>query len=574
MSGHRLVGGLRWLAAVLCLALAAGCGGGGGSGEAGDTPPPGGQLGSLSLGLAGGAPAGYQHVWVTIDAVALHSDANRPWSPADPSWQLLRLAAPRTIDLTTSINGVISALITGRSIAAGSYGQLRLFVRRHDDVLADSARALQLSQNAQVDYVDATGTLRQVPLEFTDDAQGLRVAGPIVIAAGAATDITLQWDLERSLVRFAADDGVQRMTMRPDLRWYDIAQTGAIIGLVDKSRFCAAGAASPCISDVVATALAPSADGRMKVSVRSTPVIVGATHAAFALYPLPALASGGSFDVMIRGRNMRTMIVRAVPASAADLLAANPTQLGVDSGGNSPVAAPLVPVLSSAGDSQVSLARPASPESAQLLFTQTTAAGELPHEVAVANTDPFSGLLAQPVVLPSGDLRVATYVSSGVLSFADVRPQEGADGYSVATLGSRYDEPSPFALLSAPGGGSVSFDAAAAPRRAGIDSGTLTVNLSGGSTATADAAELVVSDAGGIVATRDISALIGVSGAQATLQLPAGAQAASLGATAVYTVSVRAWRRTAPATSVVWARAAAPADLREAATASVAMSLP
>ncbi|CAG1018441.1 hypothetical protein BURC_03221 [Burkholderiaceae bacterium] len=573
MTAPRLIGTLRAFAATLCLALAAGCGGGGG-GSGGDTPPPGGQLGSLTLGLAGGAPAGYRHVWVTIDAVALHTDANRAWAPTDSSWQVLRLPAPRTIDLTTSINGVISPLMAGRTLAAGTYGQLRLFVRRHDDLLADSARALQLDRNAQVDHVDADGTLHQVPLEFTDNEQGLRLAGPIVVDADVATDITLQWDLERSLVRFAADDGIDRVTMRPDLRWYDIAQTGAIIGLVEKSQFCEAGAPSPCISDVVATALLPSADGRMKVSVRSTPVIVGDQHAAFALYPLPALPSGGTVDVMIRGRNMRTMIVRDVPASAADLLAANPTQLGVDSSGAGPVAAPLVPALSNAGDSRASLAAPASPMSAQLLFAQTVGAGELPHEVVAANTDPFSGLLARPVVLPSGPLRVAAYTSTGALSFADVTPQEGADGFSVMTLGTRYDEPSNLTLISAPGGSDVSFTAAAAPRRGDIATGTLTVHLAGGSTATTDAAQLVVSDAGGIVATQDISALIGVAGAQATLQLPAGAQAASLGATAVYAVSVRTWRRAAPSSSVVWARAPTVADLRDAGSAAVTVTLP
>ena len=573
MTGLRFNAPLRALAAALCAAVLAGCGGGSsGGGDA--APPPGGSLASLSLGLAGGAPVGYQRVWVTLDAVALHSDASRAWSPGDPSWQVLRLDTPRTIDLTTSVNGVISALITGRTIAAGTYGQMRLFVRRYDDVLADSARALQLSRNAQVDYLDDAGTLRQVPLEFTGGAQGLRIAGPIAMAAGVATDLTLQWDLERSLVRFASDDGIDRVTMRPDLRWYDIAQTGAIIGLVDKSLFCAAGAASPCISDVVAIAQAPSADGRTMTSVRSTPVIVDTNYAVFALYPLPALPSGGSFDVLIRGRNMRTMIVRNVPASAADLLAANPTQLGVDTSGDSPVAAPLVPLLSRAGDSRVALAAPTSPASAQLLFAQTAGAGELPHEVVAANTDPFSGLFAQPVPLPSGDLRVATYVSTGLLSFADVTPQEGADGFSVTTLGTRYDEPSPMALLSAPGGSGVSFPAFAAPRRSGLASGSLTVDLSGGSTAKTDAAQLVVSDAGGIVATQDISALIGVAGARATLQLPAGAQAASLGAGAVYAVSVRAWQRAAPADSVVWAHAATVADLRDAGAATVAISLP
>ncbi|WP_372524328.1 DUF4382 domain-containing protein [Piscinibacter sp.] len=571
MIARRTLAHGRTLLLALWTAALVGCGGGASSGG-GVTPAPGSQTGALSLGLAGGAHTGVDHVWVTVSAIALHTDADRAWSAGDTSWQVFRLDTPITIDLAAVTNGLIASVLTGKTVPAASYAQLRLFVLRHDDALADSAKTLNLLYNAQVARNDGAGVTRQLPLEFADAGLGLRVDGPVVIGAGVASSITLQWDLQRSLVRFAADDGVDRVTMRPELRAYDLANTGAIVGVMDKSLFCAAGVQSGCVHDVVASAQLPSADGLANVSVRATPVVVGDTYALFALYPLPVSATG-QFDVVIQGRNMQTMLVRAVPASAADLLAAAPTQLGADPADPAhPV--PMALVLSAAGDSQASLAQAMAPRGAQLLFGQTLpGSGERAHELVVANTDPFTGRLAQPLALPSGPLRVATYSATTVLSFSDVTPQEGSDSFTVLSRGTRYDDPGPLAIVTAPGGGSVSFVAPNPLRKSGLVDATLAINLSGGSTQQFDAAELVVADVGGIVTTQDVSALIGAGG-QVTLTLPAGANAAALGGTAVYSVSVRTWRRAAAAQSLQWARASAVVDLRSASAASVTVSLP
>ena len=141
------------------------------------------------------------------------------------------------------------------------------------------------------------------------------------------------------------------------------------------------------------------------------------------------------------------------------------------------------------------------------------------------------------------------------------------------TLGTRYDDPSAIANVAAPGSTSASVTAPVT-LRIGAQVAQLTVGITGGSTQSIDAAELVVSDVGGIVATQDVSSLIGVNGAQTALQLPAGPAAAALGGTAVYSVAIRAWKRSAPDSSLHWARAASVVDLRSAAPASVTISLP
>ena len=458
----------RWLAAFRapCIALllaALGACGGGGSDGGGSTPANGTSAGSLSLGLAGGAPASYAHVWVTVSAVALNTDANCPWSASDATWLQLRLDAPKTIDLVAVTNGTIAPLLTGKNLSAASYAQMRLIVLHHDQPLADSAKALALAANDQVDVVDAGGVVQHQPLEIADAALAVRVGASLVVAAGVASDITLQWDIEHSLVRFAGNTGSERFSVRADLRAYDLAKTGAIVGIVDKSLFCASGAQNGCIDEVVASAHLPSDDGRIKQSVRSTPVVVGDTYAVFALYPLPPLASGQTFDVVIRGRNMRTMVVRGVPASAADLLAATPTQLGA----NPPDPAhplPLAPVLSAQGDGHATLAQPLAAGAAQLVFGQTLQGfAELPLELVVANTDPNSGSLTRAVVLPSGPLRVADYLATAPLVFTDMTPQEGADAFSVMSRGAFGDAVGATRVIVVPGGASVSFVAPEPP---------------------------------------------------------------------------------------------------------------
>jgi hypothetical protein len=561
--------------AASCLLMLSACGGGSSSGDNGGvTPTPGGSLGSLSIGISGGVPTGTQHVWVTIESIALHADPDQPWSVNDSSWKVIRLDTPKSIDLAASVNGVLTRIITGQAVAAGDYAQIRLFLSRHDDVLTDAAKTAKLSWNTQVDYVDAGGTLRQVPLEVYGNQLGIRAGGSFNISSTVSTDLTFQLDVAKTLVRVASDDGVDRFIARPDLRVYDIARTGAIIGILDKSLFCTGGATTGCVYDVMATAQRPSDDGLTMVSVRSTPVLTapGDAYAAFALYPLPALPAGQGFAVVIHGRNMRTMIVRAVPAAADDLLAATPTQLGVDlTDPKNPVAAPLVPQLSTAGDAMATLASATIPKSASLRFSQTLpGSGELPHEIVSANVDAFTGVFARPVPVPTGALRVATYTNGSALAFSDVTPVEGADQYTLTTTGTRYDfERS--GVVGVTGGSTTAVTPTSTSRRAGLTPVSTSITVSVPSSKY-DAAELVISDVGGVVHTQEVA--VNSSGTAVSVDLPAGTYASQLGGTAVYSVFVRAWKRSSPSTTLQWAHAVSVVDLRSAASASTSVSVP
>jgi hypothetical protein len=495
-SGRLLTRARCALAGLAVAGWLAACGGGGG-----DATPATTLQGSVSVSLAGSAaPEGVDHVWVTVQSLAVHENADQPWSGADSSWHVMRLAQPLTLDLVALVNGGSKALAVGQLLPAGSYGQLRLFLAAHDSALSEGAKALQLAYNDQVDYTDTAGTVRHVPLELPDTLLGLRLAGPFTVQDRVDTGLVLQWDLERSLARVASEDGIDRFMLRPDLRGYDLASSGAITGLLDKALLCPAGVRrDDCIHDVAVSALLVDANGRLKRSVRSSPLLVGSDYAVFTLYPLPPLAAGQRFDVLIRGRNLRTTVVRAVPASPAGVFEVLPTRLGLTPG-NPTVPLPLPLVLQAGADADAETSNSLASPGARLLFGQSLAGESALLEVASAVTDPLSGLLAQPVALPTGALRVATYQAEALLEFSDQVPQQGEGGYGVVALGGAAEEPGATVALATAPATSTRFTASAPTAAPGLGSAVLTVNLSGNANGRYDAALLVVSDANGVLA--------------------------------------------------------------------------
>lgn len=553
---------------AIALAVLAACGGGSGSSnDPGVGAPPDAPLGRLSLGLGGGDPAGIAHAWVTVSAVALHAEADTAAPLAEAGWVVLPLDAPVTVDLTAAVNGRIAPVITGRAAPAGRYGQMRLVLLGHDEPLAPSARALGLTHNAEVEVAGTDGAPRRVPLELDDSGLGLRVPGPFELANTRSTDAHVEFDLARSLVRLASEDGLDRFMLRASTRGHDLTRTGAIVGLLAKDAFCTDGTTTGCIRDAVATAQRPAPDGRGWAPVRSAPVVPGARFATFALYPLPALAQGETFDVVITGQGMRTLVIRGVPAAPGDLVAAVPTQLAADLG--DPVnPRPLVPVLDAGSAAQVSLSSPAEPPSGRLRVARTPA-GAAPHEVATVMTDPLTGRPARPTALTLGPLQLGDYVGgTRPVALADALPEEGRDGVSIAHLGRDTETPSPFVpAMLAPGAVTEVSPPPAGPAP-GVVPGRIEVTIRRGASV-ADAFQVVVSDARGVVAVREAAPVGGT-----TVPVPACSGSAAPAAACVYRVMVRTWTRGAMAASLRWAHAPAPVDLRGVAQASVTVELP
>ncbi|MFL6679458.1 MAG: DUF4382 domain-containing protein [Burkholderiaceae bacterium] len=574
----------RSLAALGALFALAACGGGGG----GSTPPPPPASSSdavLSVALAGGATPGIDHLWVTVTGLAMHADAARVYGDGDAGWVVQTLATPVTLDLSDAslANGASVSLLKGSVSTLGTYAQLRLLLAPSDPALAPLAQAAAkgLQFNEQVQYTDAGG-VHIVPLEVPNGQGGLRVTTPFNLSADTTTPLSIEWSPEQTLVRrTATGGGADRFTLRNELQLYnqtlltalsdgnlqiDGSIFDSISGQLDTAHFCTGASRAGCIHDVVATATSLSPDGRFHAEARTVSV---AADGSFELYPLP---SQFAYDVVIRGGNMETIVVRGVVVDPIGILRPAPTAL-------SSKATPLVPVLDT-GERAVTVANALAPASGKVFFGQTIAgtggtAADVPYAIVAGLADPATGRLLQPVTLPGGPLHYATFNTSTdgngtPPTFTTVTPVEGAGAFSIWSQGTLASNTSAMSTVAA---GATSVAAPQPLAAAGFATGTLTVTLSGTSSNGADHAELIVANDGGVVSVADVSSQIASHGGSTTISVPSGSSA-SAPAAAKYAVSLRTWIGSTEGTSARWSRAGAPIDLSSTASASVNLVLP
>jgi hypothetical protein len=498
--------------ALLLAVILAGC-----KGSSSTTPV----MGSANVSLTDGVGSDYDHVWVTVKAISFHTDPNQPWD-GSAGWQTTTLAAPVTLDLTTLTNGALNKVFAGMSLPVGGYRQIRLFLAGFDDTLTASASTAGLTYNDQVDYTDAVSTVHHVPLEIAYPTQGIQLNGSFDVAVTSVTlqpiplNLAVDFDLEHDLVRFkhGTED---HFTMKPNLRYFDLDQSGAINGTVVTTNLCSTTVLPTCGYNVIVKAEILSADGTRHHDIRSTTIdpITG----NFSLYPLP---SGTSYDVLIRGRNVETMLVKGMTAPIGSTPASGvPAVL-------STTAIPLT--IDIVGEYFANFSAPLAPTSGYALFQQTLPGiGEVPYEVRWENTDPFTGIPELPVALSNDPLQVASYNAGGALTFNPVTPQETSGGYSVATnaLPLAYYNLSSSTLVASSGAPNIiTSPLTFAPPTPTLSSSVVLGTVSGTITQTThgnyDSGYLVVSRFANIVDTVNISTQLAANGGTYSVTLPAG----------------------------------------------------
>lgn len=521
------------IVSVLCAAsLMAGCGGGGESGSAATTP-----TGVVNVTLTDGPGDDYDHVWITVKAISFHTDSNIAWNRNDASWQTTTLPEPVTLDMASLTNGALNQVFTGMNLPVGSYRQIRLFLAGFDDPLTSSANAAALVYNDQIDYTDASG-VHHVPLEIAYPTQGIQLNGNFDVTEGSTLNLAVDFDLEHDLARFK--HGTEfHFTMKPNLRYFDLNQSGAIIGQVDPAQLCKASLSVSCAYNLIVKAEILSADGTRHFDTRGTTL---KSDGSFALYPLP---SGASYDVLIRGRNTETMLIKGVvvpagstPSSGAAVLstAATPIQLSLNS-----------------SEYFANFSSPLSPTSGYAVFQQTLpGATEVPYEVRWRNTNPFTGLLEGAVALAYGPVHVADHTPGTALTFSSVTPQEGDGGYSVVTRGlphAYYDLSSPVVLPVQPTTATADAPHLFTPPTPALSSnvvaGTVSGNISQTTPGNYDKGYLVLARFANIVDTIDISATLVAGSGSYSATLPAGTTGARVPG-AYYYAYLRVWNSAHP----------------------------
>ncbi len=637
----------RWLTVALtCLLplVLLGCGGGSSGGSSGSTGN--GTVsatGKFTLTYTGGGIPGVKHAWVTVTKVVLNEDIDKTWVQGDSSWKVVTLNMPVTIDLAAANGDIVgsSSSGVGASVPIGTYRQIRLILAGHDERLTASAAApaasgvvdsgRPLTYNAQVEYDN--GAI--VPIELPSLLTGFRLDRGVQITSSTTTEATLgalaaHIGLDRNLVRFDAGyqhagSPVDAMTLR--MRSYSTrggADAGIILGQVDPNYLCSSVVVTNCASEVTVSlygrSKALSAGGAVlfddelfprminHYTVRVEPTVrAGAVvpeSGLFVIGPLlPDGSVGNTYDLVIRGKGMRTMVIQDVPLkslsvddliTAADGVSFLGTYIGRtwDAGGGTYRSFIRPVLIGSDVESEVSLSAAQSPKNSRVILgmrlnSRSAEGAPLPYELMAGNTDPFTGLLRKSLPLPRGNPVVVSYPAivsdnlSGVgnapisSSLFQSEPTVGGDEtYVRMALGRYYDEGVVDTSSPVLGTDSGAVFAPLAPLayKTGVVETSVTVKAKGlPDPTTLESAYLVVSDVGGIVHTEDVKSRIdGGSLTVSNVNLPAGVVSNGY-ATGVYSFAIRtrALSSTTPA-GTTWYRGTTQLNLRAAPTTATA----
>ncbi|MDA8388548.1 MAG: DUF4382 domain-containing protein [Nitrospiraceae bacterium] len=394
--GHRLFAAVL---AAFFLFLVSACGGGGGSTSSGSS------VGTASISVTD-APGNFDHVYITLTSVWVHASADAD-ATNTAGWQKFPLSSPVTIDLTQLENGQLEKVWSAFSLPAGSYQQIRFFVAPTEDALTASAQALGLKYNNEV--VDQTGAF--YPLRIVAPASGIKLIGTFTMAAGGTLDLGVDFDALHDVVQITAfGAGTTEYMLKPRLTYFDLDSAGAVTGSITN------GAALDANDHFVIKAEQLNSDGTYHVVRRWTGVD---KNGDFTLYPL----APGTYDVVIRGLDTETMIIRNVPVIKGTTPTSSPTNIGA---------------VTTVAGTDYNASGQVKPTGAWVQFYQTPSASDVPYEIRYRHFDPLAGQFAD-FALSNSPMWVGSYNGNAPVSFSQATPVEGTGVYKAYATAELYD---------------------------------------------------------------------------------------------------------------------------------------
>ncbi|MBV8445784.1 MAG: DUF4382 domain-containing protein, partial [Candidatus Dormibacteraeota bacterium] len=454
------------------------------------------------VSLTGNTPGQYSHVFVTVQEVWFNADANA--GPDDSGWNKFTLSTPSTVDLVAQNGGNLGSIASGLRVPVATYSQVRLIPVDASAALADSAKNAGALFNFEADYVDSSNKLQQLPLELLNPDKGLgiqtslkvpvgnvgtglpfgAVAGNSAAANNTATSGTnsnpfgtgggttgaatpfagsgststtpnnsfaAALDGNSALVPFAYANGTTGILWSSHAAAYDLSLAGGISGQLTLTSITNGS------SGLRVSAQTLSADGSRHVVVAATTV---ASDGSFLLYPLATNSSTTSplsYDVVIHGPGIATIIVKGVQvprtasSSTGSAAASSPTNgssngsSGNSAGSNTPnttnnpnvnavAIGTLTPRAVPSYEANVATAPGATlPAGAVVNFYQTTGSqGEVPYVIESSPIDPFNQVLFSNLALSPGTIDSGTWSTNGTVTIVSSAPAEGAGTYWVA----------------------------------------------------------------------------------------------------------------------------------------------
>lgn len=526
---------------VLLLSLLGSCGGGspvaGGVGSGGT----GASVGVVQVAVTDAPSSTFDHVWITLNDIRFTASASA--GPDDSGWLDYPLAVPVTVDLASLNNGSLQTVFQGLSVPAGVYQQVLLVLTGEAAPLTASAKAHGLLFNDQVDYTDAAGS-HSVALNIPNPAQGISVGGSFSVVSGQTLSLAFDFDIGDDVVQYSLG-GSTAFTLKPMLSSVDLGHAGALSGQIDINTLTSAGA-----YNVIVKAEVPNAAGTLHQVVRSTSL---RSDGSFVLYPVPAGTASTSVDLLIHGRSMATMIIKGVPVTAGTT-SANPT----------PVAGGPIPVTPS-GEYSASLASALSPSGAAIeLYQSLPDSGDLPYEEIFRYTDPYSGTLDTPIVLPTAPLQFTSY-SQGVVPDFTQAAASGSGGFQAIANAPGFATAGISVTPPAGGGGAVISFGPTLPQAAGVSADSISGRITQAA-ATYDSGYLVLTMGGQIATTYNLAGTLaqnGATGGAYTVTGLAGGSAGAPLAGARYYGYVVVWSSASPGATLHQQSFTGFADLRQ-----------
>lgn len=185
--------------------------------------------GALSLAVTDAPVDGAEAVVVTFTGVELLGEDGGVR-------QSFTFDAPQSIDLLALQGDNNQFLIQGEVVPVGVYEEVRLIVDTEDASCNNPS-----GEPASYITIDGVDYPLVVP---SGGASGLKVKGPLTVAAGGSASYTVDFDLRQSIAERGATGCYN---LRPVLRVVDNAQVGTLAGTVDGALLVDAA----CTSDPV-----------------------------------------------------------------------------------------------------------------------------------------------------------------------------------------------------------------------------------------------------------------------------------------------------------------------------------
>jgi hypothetical protein len=372
------------------------------------------------------------------------------------------------------------------------------------------------------------------------------------VTPAATFKLAINVDGAKDIVPFTYST-VSGMLLNSHIVAYDQATVGAISGTVDVTSLT--GLTSPSTDsylNIQVTAESVSADGTRHIAVNSAPLTAAGT---FTIYPLSTSSSTAtSYDLVIHGPGIATIIVKSVPVSVGD----PSTTTAVNIGSVTPRVASTFKVNLNATN--------ALPPGALVGFYQTLpGSSEVPYLIDAQTIDPFTRTFNADVAESSGSIDYGTYSSGSTVTLTSADPTEGTATYRVAGTAPLFTDGALTTTVKAPSS-STTTTLVAVPQLAAASGATLdstSVTISKSSSTKYNKGELIFSHDGAIVQTLALDSVLTQS-ANATLTisgLPGGGASGTF-ADALYYVSVRVWNTSNPATTLNREIYPSPLDLR------------